>query len=71
MTVLTKQARLDRGNHLALEMLRRQLSAEQNADLAHNDVVTEALGALAVQRPDLAPVIASARQHAPEAAVAA
>jgi len=70
MTELTKQARLDRGNHAALERLALQLSAERGAKMVHNDVVTEALAAFAVQRPDLAAAIASARQHAPAAAAA-
>jgi len=64
MTELTKQARLDRGNHAALERLALQLGAERGEKLVHNDIVTEALGALVAQRPDLAPVIASARQVA-------
>jgi hypothetical protein len=70
MTKLTKQTRLDRGNHRALDRLAIKLSAERETELVHNDIVTEALGALAASRPDLAPIILAARQEAPAAVVA-
>lgn len=71
MTRLTKQVRVDEGNHAVLERLKIRLMAElDDPNVAHNAVITEALGALAASRPDLAPVIAAART-APEAAVVA
>lgn len=71
MTKLTKQVRVDAGNHAALERLKVRFMAEQeDPTLAHNAVITEALGALAASRPDLAAVILAARTEAP-AAVAA
>jgi hypothetical protein len=57
MTELTKQVRVDKPNHAAIEQLRRVLQAEQRTDLAHNDVVTLGLAALAEKRPDLAQYI--------------
>ena len=74
MTKLTKQVRVDEGNHAALERLKIRFMAELgDPNVAHNAVITEALGALMISRPDLAPVIAeavAARQGTP-AAVAA
>jgi len=72
MTTLTKQVRVDKSNHAILERLKVRLMAEQgDPNVAHNAVITEALGALAEKRPDLAPVIAAARQQTPESAVVA
>lgn len=71
MTKLTKQVRVDEDNHAALERLKIRLMAELgDPNVAHNAVITEALGALAASRPDLATVIWAARTEAP-AAVAA